>query len=156
MSDQGNSGSYSASADFIARAHVDASGYEKLYAASINDPEGFWRAHGKRIDWIRPYTRVKNTSFDLGNVDIKWFEDGTLNISANCIDRHVVTRGDQTAIIFEPDDPAAPARHITYKELLEQTSRMANVLKEHGITKGDRVILYMPMIPEAAYAMLAC
>ncbi|HHX88174.1 MAG TPA: AMP-binding protein, partial [Paracoccus sp.] len=156
MSDQGNSGSYGASADFIARAHVDASGYEKLYAASINDPDAFWRAHGKRIDWIRPYTKVKNTSFDLGNVDIKWFEDGTLNISANCIDRHLVTRGDQTAIIFEPDDPAAPARHITYKELLEQTSRMANVLKEHGIAKGDRVILYMPMIPEAAYAMLAC
>ncbi len=156
MSEQAQSGVYSASADFIARAHIDAAGYEQLYAASIADPEGFWREHGRRIDWIKPYSRVKNTDFTYGNVSIKWFEDGALNVSANCIDRHVVTRGDQTAIIFEPDDPATPAQHITYKELLEQTSRMANVLKAHGIGKGDRVVLYMPMIPEAAYAMLAC
>ncbi|KPQ07154.1 MAG: acetate--CoA ligase [Rhodobacteraceae bacterium HLUCCA12] len=156
MSDQARPELYGASADFIARAHIDAAGYERLYADSISDPEGFWREHGHRIDWIRPYTRVKNTNFDFGKVDIKWFEDGTLNVSANCIDRHVVTRGDQVAIIWEPDDPAAPALHITYRELLEQTSRMANVLKAHGIGKGDRVVLYMPMIPEAAYAMLAC
>ncbi len=156
MPDQSQSNTYAASADFVARAHLDAEGYEKMYAASIENPEAFWAEHGKRIDWIRPYSKVKNTNFDFGNVAIRWFEDGTLNVSANCIDRHVVTRGEQTAIIFEPDDPKTPARHITYKELLEQTSRMANVLKSHGIGKGDRVVLYLPMIPEAAYAMLAC
>ena len=156
MADQAQQDRYAPSAEFIARAHIDAAGYESLYASSISDPEGFWRAHGRRIDWIKPYTKVKETEFAFGKVDIRWFGDGTLNVSANCIDRHVVTRGDQTAIIFEPDDPETPARHISYKELLEQTSRMANVLKEHGIGKGDRVVLYMPMIPEAAYAMLAC
>ncbi|MFN3955812.1 MAG: acetate--CoA ligase [Pararhodobacter sp.] len=156
MAEQAQPASYNPSAEFVARAHVDAASYASLYAASVNDPEGFWRAHGRRIDWIKPYTRVKDTSFEFGKVDINWFADGTLNVSANCIDRHVVTRGEQTAIIFEPDDPEAPARHISYRELLEQTSRMANVLKEHGIGKGDRVVLYMPMIPEAAYAMLAC
>ncbi|MCC5984021.1 MAG: acetate--CoA ligase [Rhodobacteraceae bacterium] len=145
-----------ASDDFVARAHLDAAGYERMYQASIDNPEAFWAEHGKRIDWIRPFTKVRNVNFDFGQVDIRWFEDGTLNVSANCIDRHVVTRGDQTAIIFEPDDPATPAQHITYKELLEQTSRMANVLKAHGVKKGDRVVLYLPMIPEAAYAMLAC
>ena len=142
--------------EFAKRAHVDAAGYEKMYAASIDTPEAFWAEHGRRLDWIRPYKTVKRVEFDFGKVDINWFEDGTLNVSANCIDRHVVTRGDQTAIIFEPDDPATPAQHITYKDLLEQVSRMANVLKEHGVGKGDRVVLYLPMIPEAAYAMLAC
>ncbi|MDD7969726.1 acetate--CoA ligase [Roseinatronobacter alkalisoli] len=150
------SNTYPASDEFVADAHIDAAKYEEMYSASITDPDGFWREHGKRIDWIKPFTKVKNATFDFGNVDIKWFEDGTLNVSANCIDRHIVTRGEQTAIIWEPDDPKAPARHITYRELLEQTSRMANVLKEHGIRKGDRVVLYLPMIPEAAYAMLAC
>ncbi|MCC5992914.1 MAG: acetate--CoA ligase [Rhodobacteraceae bacterium] len=147
---------YPASDEFVANAHVDAAKYEEMYAASIRDPEAFWAEHGKRIDWIKPFTKVKDTSFAPGNVSIKWFEDGTLNVSSNCIDRHIVTRGDQTAIIWEPDDPATPAQHITYKQLLEQTSRMANVLKAHGITKGDRVVIYLPMIPEAAYAMLAC
>ncbi len=147
---------YPPSADFVARAHVDAEGYARRYAASIADPEAFWGAEGQRIDWIRPYTRVKNTSFQPGNVSIRWFEDGTLNVSANCIDRHMLTRAEQTAIIWEPDDPKTPARHITYRELLEQTCRLANVLKAHGVQKGDRVVLYMPMIPEAAYAMLAC
>jgi len=156
MSDQNQPKTYAASEEFVSRAHLDAAGYEKMYAESIENTEAFWAREGKRIDWIRPYTKVKNTNFDFGKVDIRWFEDGTLNVSANCIDRHLVTRGDQTAIIFEPDDPKDPARHITYKELLEQTSRMANVLKAHGIGKGDRVVLYMPMIPEAAYAMLAC
>ncbi|MCC5986511.1 MAG: acetate--CoA ligase [Pararhodobacter sp.] len=156
MAVQAQSDIYSASEEFVARAHIDAAGYEKLYAASISAPETFWAAHGKRIDWIRPFSKVKNTSFEFGSVDIRWYEDGTLNVSANCIDRHVVTRGEQTAIIWEPDDPQTPARHISYRELLEQTSRMANVLKEHGIAKGDRVVLYLPMIPEAAYAMLAC
>ncbi len=147
---------YPASDAFIANAHVDAAKYDEMYAASISDPEGFWAEHAKRIDWIKPFTKVKNTSFAPGNIDIKWFEDGTLNVSANCIDRHIPTRGDQTAIIWEPDDPATPSQHITYRELLEQTSRMANVLKAQGVSKGDRVVLYLPMIPEAAYAMLAC
>jgi acetyl-CoA synthetase len=143
-------------ASFARGAHVDAARYAEMYRASVEDPEGFWGAHGRRIDWIRPYSRVKNTSFEFGKVDIRWYEDGTLNVSANCIDRHMLKRANQTAIIWEPDDPAAPARHITYAELLENVCRMANVLKAHGVTKGDRVVLYLPMIPEAAYAMLAC
>ena len=147
---------YPPSADFVAKAHVDAAGYAARYAASVKDPEGFWGAEGLRLDWIKPYTRVKNTSFEPGKVSIKWFEDGHLNVSANCIDRHMLTRADQTAIIWEADDPKTPSKHITYRELLEQTCRLANVLKAHGVTKGDRVVLYMPMIPEAAYAMLAC
>jgi acetyl-CoA synthetase len=147
---------YQASEDFVATAHVDAAAYEARYAASITDPDGFWGQEGLRIDWIKPYTRVKNTSFAPGNISIKWFEDGQLNVSANCIDRHMLTRASQTAIIWEPDDPKEPAQHITYAQLLEQTCRLANVLKAHGVTKGDRVVLYMPMIPEAAYAMLAC
>ena len=149
-------GAHEASPDFIARAHVTAETYARDYARSVSDPEGFWAQEGQRIDWIQPYTRVKNTTFDYGKVDIRWYEDGTLNVSANCIDRHMIDRADQTAIIWEPDDPKEGARHITYRELLEQTSRLANVLKAHGVKKGDRVILYMPMIPEAAYAMLAC
>ena len=147
---------YPPSADFVAKAHITADRYRDMYAASVSDPEGFWGTHGKRVDWIRPYTRVKNTSFKPGNVDIKWFEDGTLNVSANCIDRHLGTRADQVAIIWEPDDPNEPAQHITYAQLLEQTSRMANVLKDMGVGKGDRVVIYLPMVPEAAYAMLAC
>ena len=147
---------YPASADFVAKAHVDAAGYEARYAASVADPEAFWGQEGLRLDWIKPYTRVKNTSFAPGNISIKWYEDGHLNVSANCIDRHMLTRANQTAIIWEPDDPKEPAQHITYAQLLEQTCRLANVLKAHGVTKGDRVVLYMPMIPEAAYAMLAC
>jgi len=143
-------------ASFARGAHVDAARYAEMYRASVEDPEGFWGEHGRRIDWIRPYSRVKNTSFEFGKVDIRWYEDGTLNVSANCIDRHMLKRANQTAIIWEPDDPAAPARHITYAELLENVCRMANVLKAHGVTKGDRVVLYLPMIPEAAYAMLAC
>jgi len=147
---------YAASADFIAKAHVDAAAYERMYAESVADPAAFWGAQGKRIDWISDYSVVKNTSFDFGKVSIKWYEDGTLNVSANCIDRHMTRRANQTAIIWEPDDPKTPAQHITYAQLLEQTCRMANVLKKHGVRKGDRVVLYLPMIPEAAYAMLAC
>ncbi|MFN7001885.1 MAG: acetate--CoA ligase [Roseinatronobacter sp.] len=147
---------YPASDEFVAKAHADAATYEAMYAESVSDPEAFWAKHGKRIDWIKPFTKVKNTTFAPGNISIKWFEDGTLNVAANCIDRHIPTRGDQTAIIWEPDDPATPAQHITYKQLLEQTCRMANVLKAQGVGKGDRVVLYLPMIPEAAYAMLAC
>lgn len=147
---------YPPSAEMAAGAHADKATYEAMYAASIADPAAFWGKHGKRIEWIKPFTKVKSSNFDLGSVDIKWFEDGTLNISANCIDRHLATRGDQTAIIWEPDSPEETALHITYKELHDKTSRMANILKDMGVVKGDRVVLYMPMIPEAAYAMLAC
>ena len=149
-------GTHAPSAAMAAGAHADKATYDAMYAASINDPEAFWGEHGKRIDWIKPFTRVKNTSFAPGNIDIKWFEDGTLNVSANCIDRHLAARGDQTAIVWEPDSPDDEALHITYNTLHEKTSLMANVLKEMGVGKGDRVVLYLPMIPEAAYAMLAC
>ncbi|WP_078542131.1 acetate--CoA ligase [Thioclava sp. DLFJ5-1] len=137
-------------------AHADAAKYREMYQESITDPEKFWGREGKRLDWITPYTKVKNTDFTFGHVDIKWFEDGVLNASVNCIDRHLATRGDQTAIIFEPDDPETPAQHITYKELSEKVNRFANVLSSQGVMRGDRVVIYLPMIPEAAYAMLAC
>ncbi|MEM6374210.1 MAG: AMP-binding protein, partial [Pseudomonadota bacterium] len=153
MSDQKT---YAPSDDTVARAHVDAAQYEEMYNASITDPDAFWGEHGKRIDWIKPFTQVKNVDYTFGNVDINWFSDGTLNVSANCIDRHLATRGDQTAIIWEPDSPEDEAQHITYSQLHAETCKMANVLKSLGVGKGDRVVLYLPMIPEAAYAMLAC
>ncbi|MFZ2235315.1 MAG: acetate--CoA ligase, partial [Dokdonella sp.] len=157
MANQGQAeGVYNASPDFVANAHVNAAQYAEMYAYSVSDPDNYWREQGKRIDWIEPYTLVKNTDFTLGQVSIKWFEDGKLNVSSNCIDRHVATRGDQAAIIWEPDDPKTPSMNITYAQLLEQTCRMANVLKAQGVRRGDRVVIYLPMIPEAAYAMLAC
>jgi acetyl-CoA synthetase len=135
-------------------ALIDNETYLKWYAESIRNPERFWAKHGKRIDWFTPFTKVKNTSFDR-KVSIKWFEDGRTNVSHNCIDRHLKKRGDQTAIIWEGDNPYDD-RRITYRELYEHVCRLANVLKKHGVKKGDRVTIYMPMIPEAAYAMLAC
>ncbi|MFK7753680.1 MAG: acetate--CoA ligase, partial [Sedimentitalea sp.] len=144
------------SSETVARAHVNEAQYEEMYAASVADPDAFWGEQAKRIDWIKPFTKVQDVDFTLGNVNINWFGDGTLNVSANCIDRHLATRGDQTAIIFEPDDPSEAAKHITYKELHTNVCKMANVLETLGVRKGDRVIIYMPMIPEAAYAMLAC
>ena len=157
MTDQGRAKEvYPASAVFAASAHVDAVAYARMYADSVDNSDAFWAKQGHRIDWIKDYTVIQNSSFELGHVSIKWFEDGTLNVSANCIDRHMVTRGNQTAIIWEPDDPKTAAKHITYAQLLENTCRMANVLKAQGVTRGDRVVIYMPMIPEAAYAMLAC
>ncbi len=137
-------------------AHADGAKYEAMYAESVSDPDGFWGREGKRLDWIKPYTKVKNVSYAYPDVSIKWFEDGVLNVSANCVDRHLATRGDQTAIIWEPDDPNEDAKHITYRELYTATCKMANVLVELGVQKGDRVVIYLPMIPEAAYAMLAC
>ena len=137
------------------RAHIDAEGYERLYRESVEDPEAFWGEHGKRLDWITPYSTVKNTTFEYPDVSIRWFEDGTLNASANCIDRHLASRGDQVAIVWEGDDPKDD-RKITYRELHEEVCRLANVYKGLGVGKGDRVVLYMPMIPEAAFAMLAC
>jgi len=147
---------YPPSAEFAANAHIDAAKYTEMYAASINDPAAFWGEHGKRIDWIKPFTKVKDVSFDLGKVSINWYSDGTLNVAANCIDRHLATRANQTAIIWEPDSPDEEPLHITYRELHDNTCRMANVLKDLGVTRGDRVVLYLPMIPEAAYSMLAC
>ena len=138
------------------KAFIDKDAYEKLYQKSVEKPDKFWGKEGKRIDWIKPYTQVKNTSFAYPDVSIKWFEDGTLNVSANCIDRHLKKRGKQVAIIWEPDDPAAEARHITYRELHKEVCRLANVLKANGVKRGDRVTIYLPMIPEAAYSMLAC
>jgi acetyl-CoA synthetase len=135
-------------------ALIDDETYLNWYKQSVKDPEKFWAKHGKRIDWFKPYTKVKNTSFE-GKVAIKWFEDGVTNVSYNCIDRHLKKRGDQVAIIWEGDNPYLDKK-ITYNELYDQVCRLANVLKKHGVKKGDRVTIYMPMIPEASYAMLAC
>jgi acetyl-CoA synthetase len=137
-----------------ARALVDNETYLKWYKESVDNPDAFWAEHGKRIDWSKPFTKVKNTSFE-GDVSIKWFEDGETNVSYNCLDRHLKDHGDQVAIIWESDDPSLD-RKITYREVHEQVCRLANVLKDRGVKKGDRVTIYMPMVPEAAYAMLAC
>ncbi|MBN8993977.1 MAG: acetate--CoA ligase [Rhizobiales bacterium] len=145
---------YPVPAEWAKRAFIDEPKYEEMYRRSVADPEGFWREQAKRIDWIRPFTKVKNTDFHAP-VSIKWYEDGTLNVAANCLDRHLKTRGDQVAIIFEGDDPSV-SRKITYRQLHAEVCRFANVLKALGAKKGDRVTIYMPMIPEAAVAMLAC
>ena len=146
---------YAVTEDWAARAAVDAAAYDKLYARALADPQGFWGEQGRRLSWIAPYTRVKHTSFDAHNVSIKWYEDGTTNVAMNCVDRHLPARANQTAIIWEGDDPSV-SRHVTYAELHEQVCRFANVLKKHGAKRGDRITIYLPMIPEAAYAMLAC
>ncbi len=140
---------------FAAKAHIDNDTYQAMYEQSINDPDAFWGEQGKRLDWFKPYTKVKHTSFDPHNVDIKWFEDGELNASYNCLDRHLDTRGDQVAIIWEGDSPEDDEK-ITYRDLHARVCRFANALKDKGVGKGDVVTLYMPMIPEAAVAMLAC
>jgi len=137
------------------RAFVDAAKYKAMYQRSVDDPDAFWAEEAKRIDWIKPFTKVKNTRYSAEDVSIKWFEDATLNVSANCVDRHLAKRGDQTAILWEGDDPNE-SKAITYRELHGHVCRFANVLKKLGAKKGDRVTIYMPMIPEAAYAMLAC
>ena len=137
------------------RAHITDSRYKKMYKASITDNSGFWAEHGKRIDWFKPYTKVKNVSYKPGKVSIKWFEDGTTNVSYNCVDRHLAKRAKQVAIIWEGDDPTK-SKKITYQQLHDEVCRFANVLKANGVKKGDRVTIYLPMIVEAAYAMLAC
>ena len=146
---------YDVPAEWAKRAWVDQAKYEEMYKRSLNDPDGFWGEHGKRIDWFKPYTKVKDTSFDMHNVSIKWFEDGVTNVAYNCVDRHLPKRANQTAIIWEGDNPNE-SRHITYAELADEVNRFANVLHFHGVKKGDRVTIYLPMIPEMAYAMLAC
>ena len=143
------------SPEFAAHARVDKSTYERDYAESIRDPQGFWGRIGKRLDWIRPYTQVKDTSFDANHLHIRWYADGQLNLAANCLDRHLAKRGDKTAIIWEGDDPSE-SRRISYRELHAQVCQAANLLSKLGVGKGDRVAIYLPMIPEAAVAMLAC
>jgi len=137
------------------RAFIDRASYDEMYARSLADPKGFWREAAARLDWIRPFTKVKNVSWDPDNFFIRWFEDGTLNVSANCIDRHLPAHAGRTAIIWEGDDPK-DSRRISYQELHDEVCRFANVLLDHGVKKGDRVTIYLPMIPEAAFAMLAC
>ena len=137
------------------KALVNDTQYQEMYARSLDDADGFWAEHGQRIDWIKPYTKVKNTHYGKDDVSIKWYEDGTLNACVNCVDRHVERRGDQVAIIWEGDEPDQDAK-ITYRQLHEEVCKFANVLKAQGVKKGDRVTIYMPMIAEATYAMLAC
>ncbi|MEC9347279.1 MAG: acetate--CoA ligase [Pseudomonadota bacterium] len=146
---------YPVSDEWAARARVDNARYLEMYERSVADPEGFWAEQGRRIDWIRPYTRVRDVSYDAADLHIRWYYDGTLNVAANCLDRHLATRGDQTAIIWEGDEPDQDA-HITYRQLHASVCRLANGLKSLGVQKGDRITIYMPMIPEAAVAMLAC
>mgnify|MGYP001013420701 CR=1 FL=1 len=146
---------YEVPAEWSKRAFVDDAKYQEMYKRSVDDPNGFWAEQAKRIDWFKPFTKVKNTSFDPHNVSIKWFEDGTLNVAYNCVDRHLAKRGDQVAIIWEGDDPKDDKK-ITYRQLHADVCRFANVLKARGVKKGDRVTIYLPMIPDVAVAMLAC
>ena len=146
---------FAPSAATVEHALIDEAGYQAMYQRSLSDPEGFWREQGQTIDWMTPFTKVSKVSYDKPDVSIKWYEDGTLNASVNCLDRHLETRGEQTAIIWEGDDPNT-AKHITYNALYEEVCKFSNVLKSRGVAKGDRVTIYMPMVPEAAVAMLAC
>src|SRR6516165_3496427 len=146
---------YDVPAEWAKRAFIDESQYRKMYERSLADPNGFWAEQAKRIHWMKSFSKVKNTSFNKANVFIKWFEDGVTNAAYNCIDRHLHSRGNQTAIIWEGDDPKQSKR-ITYKELHDEVCRFANILRTRNVKKGDRVTIYLPMIPEAAYAMLAC
>ena len=141
--------------DLAKRAWVDGAAYRELYRRSVEDPEDFWREQGERLDWIRPYSQIKDVSYDAEDLHIQWFADGALNVAANCLDRHLRTRGEQTAIIWEGDEPGDDAR-ITYRELHESVCRLGSAFRALGVSKGDRVTIYMPMIPEAAVAMLAC
>src|ERR1700722_11004219 len=140
--------------EIAAKAHITAARYKDMFEHAARDPDGFWAEQSRRIAWMKAPTKIKNTSF-AGSVPIKWFEDGTLNASASCLDRHLATRGDQTAIIWESDDPTV-SKHVTYRELHEQVCRLANAMKGLGVKRGDRVTIYLPMVPEAAVAMLAC
>ncbi|MCO5132733.1 MAG: acetate--CoA ligase [Xanthobacteraceae bacterium] len=146
---------YDVPAEWAKRAYINEAKYNEMYARSVNDPDGFWLEQTKTLDWIKAPTKAGNWSFAPGNVSIKWFEDGVINVAYNCIDRHLSTRGDQVAIIFEGDDPGV-SKKVTYRQLHEEVCKFANVLKAHGVKKGDRVTIYLPMILEAAYAILAC
>ncbi|HJY18810.1 MAG TPA: AMP-binding protein, partial [Xanthobacteraceae bacterium] len=146
---------YEVPAEWAKRAFINDAKYREMYRRSLADPDGFWAEQAKRLHWYRAPTKIKNTSFDKPNVSIKWFEDGTLNAAYNCIDRHLHERADQVAILWEGDDPK-DSKKITYKELHDNVCRFANVLRNRNVVKGDRVTIYLPMIPEAAYAILAC
>lgn len=147
---------YPVPGEWAAKAQIDANRYAELYRESIEDPEAFWRREAQRIDWMTPFTKVKESSFHEADFGIRWFGDGTLNLSANCLDRHLATRGAATAIIWEPDDPNERGLTISYRELHSMVCRFANALKGQGVRRGDRVTIYLPMVPEAAVAMLAC
>ena len=136
-------------AEIVSRALVTDESYTAMYGESLSDNDAFWAEHGKRIDWIKPYSEISDVSYDTKDLHIRWYADGTLNAAANCLDRHLATRGNQTAIIWEGDDPA-DSKHITYAELHKEVCKFANVLKAEGAKKGDRITIYMPMIPEAA------
>ena len=142
-------------AGWAQRALVDDSQYEKMYRHSVENPDSFWDEHGKRIDWIKPYTKIKDVSYAPDDLHIRWYQDGTLNASVNCLDRHLESRGDQVAIIWEGDEPS-DSKTLTYRELYEEVCRFANVLKNNGVEKGNRVTIYLPMVPEIAVAVLAC
>src|SRR6188472_150581 len=146
---------YDVSAEWSTRAFIDDAKYREMYQRSVKDPNGFWAEQAKRVDWTKPPTKIENVSFAPGNISIKWFEDGVLNAAYNCIDRHLAKRANQTAIIWEGDDPSQ-SKHITYQELHDEVCRFANILRNRNVEKGDRVTIYLPMIPEAAYAILAC
>src|ERR1700755_2715410 len=146
---------YDVPAEWSKRAWIDQAKYKEMYARSVADPAGFWAEQAKRIDWMKAPHKIGNWSYAPGNISIKWFEDGVLNVAHNCIDRHLHTRANQTAIIWEGDDPSQ-SKHITYQELHDEVCRMANILRTRNVKKGDRVTIYLPMIPEAAYAILAC
>jgi len=146
---------YEVPQEFAARARIRQDDYRRMYAESVSDSAGFWGRMGRRLDWIRPYTQVRDVSYDAADFRIRWYHDGQLNVAANCLDRHLATRGDQAAIIWEGDDPTQ-TETITYRELYHRVCRLANALRSLGVQKGDRVTIYLPMIPEAAVAMLAC
>ncbi|MFA7587916.1 MAG: AMP-binding protein, partial [Novosphingobium sp.] len=147
---------YPVPAPWAQSALVDEQAYHAMYRRSIDEPDAFWAEQAARIDWMRPFGQVQRTSFDEADFGIEWFADGTLNLAANCLDRHLAERGDTVAILWEPDEPSEPHRAITYRQLHEQTCRFANLLKARGVKRGDRVTIYLPMVPEAAIAMLAC
>ncbi len=151
-----NGGKRHPTADYLGRTLLTPEQYARMATEAAEDPDAFWRKAAARVDWIRPFTRVQDVNLNYPDVAIRWFDDGELNVAANCIDRHLATRGDQVAIIWEPDDPEDAAQHITYRMLGAHVGRMANLLRNLGVGKGDRVVIYLPMIPEAAYAMLAC
>ncbi|MGB2283328.1 MAG: AMP-binding protein, partial [Candidatus Puniceispirillaceae bacterium] len=146
---------FTPTAETATGAHIDDAGYQEMYQRSLTDSDSFWAEHGKRIDWIKPYSKISSVSYDKSDLHIRWYEDGSLNAAANCLDRHLADRGEQTAIIWEGDEPDQH-KHISYNALHAEVCRFANALRTRGIKKGDRVTIYMPMIPEAAVAMLAC
>jgi acetyl-CoA synthetase len=147
---------YPVPSEWAANALIDETRYLEMYRRSVEEPDAFWAEEARRVDWIKPFTKVKNTSYHEADFGIRWFEDGTLNLSANCLDRHLAERGDAVAILWEPDSPDEAGRRITYRQLHEDVCRFANLLKSRGVKKGERVTIYLPMVPEAAVAMLAC